>query len=81
MKDISLEPSVMVLEHFTIMRVEDIVDNGCKIKWKEEGFYTIQREKSPMKDSGKPIVWTVMVSCTIKQSEWLMVSLTIIGYN
>ena len=67
MKDINLGHSVMVLELSTIMRVENIVANGCKIKWKEGGCYIIQAEKSPMRVNGRLIVWMVMVSCTIKQ--------------
>ncbi len=56
MKDINLELSAMVLEHFTTMRVGSIVDNGCKIKCKEEGCYIIQVEKLHMKASGEVIV-------------------------
>jgi hypothetical protein len=56
MKDINLGHSVMVLELSTIMRVENIVANGCKIKWKEGGCYIIQAEKSPMRGNGRLIV-------------------------
>ena len=53
MKGINSEHSAMVLEHSTTMREENIVDNGCKTRWREEEYCTIQVGKSPMKDSGR----------------------------
>jgi len=56
MKDINLEFFAMDSEHFTITKVENIVDNGYKIRCKEEEYYIIQVEKLLMKDNGKPTV-------------------------
>lgn len=55
MKVIKLIMRGMVLEHFIIIKVEDIVENGYLIKWKVEEFYIMQVGRSHMKANGKMI--------------------------
>lgn len=67
MKGINMVSFGMVLELSIIVKVENIVENGLKIKCKVEEFSTTKTSKLPMKENGVKISFKAMEFSIMKK--------------
>lgn len=68
MKALNFMEKGMALALFIIVKVENMLETGNKIKCMEEVHCIILINKSPMKDNGKTINSLVMEYCTTNKS-------------